>query len=207
MGLAAADAAAAGRAHRDRRGEFAGGSGSGCAQLAHDLVVARVDVVRELISATGRRPLTAMPIAAAMMPPSEIGVSITRLSPYFALQAVGDAENAAEKARCPRRARRRTGRWPSLMSMAEFRAWIMFIWAMALLARHFVAHFALPAAAGARAFRLKTSWNMSPGSSRRRLGQRAVAHGLLPRTRDVRLELASMSARARSSDHSPRPIR
>ena len=29
------------------------------------------------------------------------------------------------------------------MSMAEFSAWIMFIWAMALLARHFVAHFQL----------------------------------------------------------------
>ena len=25
--------------------------------------------------------------------------------------------------------------------MAEFRAWIMFIWAMALSSRHFVAHF------------------------------------------------------------------
>jgi hypothetical protein len=37
-----------------------------------------------------------MPIAAAMMPPLEMGVSITRLA-VLALQAVGDAEDASEK--------------------------------------------------------------------------------------------------------------
>jgi hypothetical protein len=46
--LAAADAAAARRADRDRRVEFAAGAIADARQLADDLVVGRIDVVGEL---------------------------------------------------------------------------------------------------------------------------------------------------------------
>ena len=47
------------------------------------------------ISATGRMPMYAAPIAAPTMAVSEIGVSMTRASPKRSMQALGDLERAA----------------------------------------------------------------------------------------------------------------
>src|SRR5262245_28488498 len=80
------------------------------------------------------------------------------------------------------------GSWPSLMSMAEFRAWIMFIWAMPLPARHLVAQlgFLPPQVLG---HLLEDVVEHEFGIEPRRVGERPVTDRLLPGACDVRLEL------------------
>src|SRR5687767_8066241 len=74
------------------------------------------------------------------------------------------------------------------MSMAEFRAWIMFICAMRLFPRRFFAHlgFLPPQVFGHLAEHVVE--HEARVESRRR-GERAEADGFLPRLRDVFLEL------------------
>jgi len=67
-----------------------------------------------------------MPTAVASMPPSAIGVSNTRCSPYF-FAALRTAEDAAVESRHPRRRSARPGCAPSITSIAEFSACTMFM--------------------------------------------------------------------------------
>ena len=73
-----------------------------------------------------------MPMAVATMPPSAIGESSTRCSPYLRLQAVGARGTRRRSSRRPRPSRPRDGSRAIMTSMAEFSAWIMFICAMYL---------------------------------------------------------------------------
>src|SRR5580700_2308576 len=70
-----------------------------------------------------------MPIAVATMPPSAIGVSMTRCSPYLRCRP-SVARNTPPKYPMSSPIKTTAGFLPSMMSMAEFRAWIMFMLAM-----------------------------------------------------------------------------
>ena len=97
--LAAVDAAAAGHADRQRRGEVARRAVAQPRRLGHDLVARPGRSSRRTAPrppAAGRR--RAMPIAEPTMPPSEIGASNTRERAVLGLQALGAAEHAAEVA-------------------------------------------------------------------------------------------------------------
>src|SRR5262245_12706653 len=80
------------------------------------------------------------------------------------------------------------GSWPSLMSIAALSAWIMFICAMASVPRRLVAHLGRLAAEVFRHF-LEHVLEHEARIEPRWIGERAVADRLLPRSRDVLLEL------------------
>ena len=98
MRLAAADAAAAGRAHRHRRVELAGAAIADARELAHDLVVGRIDVVGELDLGDGPQAVD----RHADRRGDDAAFRDRRIEhavlAVFALQPVGDAEHAAEVA-------------------------------------------------------------------------------------------------------------
>ena len=98
VGLAAADAAAAGRAHGHRCVKLAGAPVSDARELAHDLVVGRIDVVGELD--LGHRP---EPVNGHADRGRENTAFRDRRIEHaafavFPLQPVGDAKDAAEEA-------------------------------------------------------------------------------------------------------------
>ena len=96
--LAAADAAAAGHAHRDRRVEIPGAAIAQPRELADDLVVGRIDVVGELH--LGHGPQTVHAHADRRADDAALGdrrVEHAMLA-VLALQSVGAAEHAAEEA-------------------------------------------------------------------------------------------------------------
>src|SRR5688572_17677120 len=128
-----------------------------------------------------------MPIAAATIPPSAIGVSITRLSPYLRCSPSVTRNTPPKK---PTSSPRTTteGSCASLTSMAEFRAWIMFICAIGLFPRQLFAHFRRlpPEVLG---HFLEDVLEHQPGVEPRRLGERAVADRFLPGARHFFLEL------------------
>ena len=128
--LAAADAAAAGRADRHRRPELAGAAIAQPRELADDLVVGRIDVVGELD--LGDRPQAVDAHADRRADDAALGdrrVEHAVLA-VLALQAVGDAEHAAEVAHVLAE-HHHVRVAPSMMSIAELSAWIMFICGMA----------------------------------------------------------------------------
>ena len=98
MGLAAADAAAAGHAHRHRRVEFTGGPVSQARQLADDLIEGGVGVVGELDLHHRLQPMHAH--ADGRTDDATLGDRRIQhpLLAVLALQTIGAAEHAAEVA-------------------------------------------------------------------------------------------------------------
>ena len=98
MGLAAADAAAAGRADRDRGGEVPRGAIAQPRQLAHDLIEPRIDVVGELDFRHGLEAVGSHTDGRA----DDAAFGNRRIQhaliAVLALQAFGGAEHPAEEA-------------------------------------------------------------------------------------------------------------
>ena len=114
-------------------------------------------------------------MAAATMPPSRDRRVEAARQAVLLLQAVGDAEHAAEIADVLAERRARSGSRASITSSAELSAWIMFIVAMVRLPICWRWRRRCPGIS------LKTSSNMVVDAGQLVLAERAVALGLLVR--------------------------